>query len=134
MAHADRRHATENLTKNVGISILLDILVGNNPDTLASIAADWAAGLGSLAFSRANEYEADEYAVKYLKRTDYSACSLGDFFAKMKAQEGSSERPPVFLSTHPSPEDRLDRINENCAGSTGQPFTSRYQEFKNSLP
>ena len=134
MAHADRRHATDNLTKQYGISILLEILLGNNPDTLSSIAADWAAGLGALAFSRANEYEADEYAVKYLKKTDYSPCSLGDFFTKMEAQSGSAERPPVFLSTHPSPEDRLTRINENCAGSTGQTFASRYQEFKNSLP
>lgn len=134
MAHADRRHVTDNLTKQYGISILLDILLGQNPDTLASIAADWASGLGALAFSRANEYEADEYAVKYLKNTDYSACSLGDFFIKMQAQEGSTERPPVFLSTHPSPEDRLEKINENCAGSSGQTFASRYQDFKNSLP
>jgi len=134
MAHADRRHATDNLTKQYGISILLDILIGNNPDTLASIAAGYANGLTSLAFSRANEYEADEYAVKYLKKTDYEACALGVFFTKMEAQQGSTERPPIFLSTHPSPEDRLEKINENCAGSTGQPFASRYQEFKNSLP
>ena len=57
----------------------------------------------------------------------------GDFFVKMEAQQGTA-RPPVFLSTHPSPEDRLEKINENCAGSTGQLFVTRYQEFKNSLP
>jgi predicted Zn-dependent protease len=134
MAHADRRHATDNLTKQYGISIMLGILVGDNPGQLAEIAAGWASGLSSLAFSRANEYEADEYAVKYLKGTDYSPCALGDFFVKMEAQEGSAERPPVFLSTHPSPEDRLDKINENCAGSSGQLFATRYQEFQNSLP
>ncbi len=134
MAHADRRHATDNLTKQYGISILLDILLGNNPDTLASIAAGYANGLTSLAFSRANEYEADEYAVKYLKNTDYAPCSLGDFFTKMEAQVGSAERPPVFLSTHPSPEDRLEKINANCAGSSGELFVTRYHDFKNSLP
>jgi beta-barrel assembly-enhancing protease len=134
MAHCDRRHSTDNLTKQYGISIMLGILVGDNPGQLAEIASGWASGLSSLAFSRANEYEADEYAVKYLKGTDYSPCSLGDFFVKMEAQEGNTQRPPVFLSTHPSPEDRLDRINENCAGSSGELFTSRYQEFQNSLP
>ena len=134
MAHADRRHSTDNLTKQYGISIMLGILVGDNPGQLAEIAAGWANGLSSLAFSRVNEYEADEYAVRYLKGTDYEPCSLGDFFVKMQAQEGDTQRPPVFLSTHPSPEDRLDKINENCAGSSGELFASRYQEFQNSLP
>jgi len=133
MAHADRRHSTDNLTKQYGISIMLGIIVGDNPGQLAEIAAGWANGLSSLAFSRANEYEADEYAIKYLKNTDYSPCSLGVFFSKMKDQEGTA-RPPVFLSTHPSPEDRLEKINENCAGSTGELFVTRYQEFQNSLP
>jgi predicted Zn-dependent protease len=134
MAHADRRHSTDNLTKQYGISIMLGIIVGDNPSQLAEIAAGWANGLSSLAFSRANEYEADEYAVKYLKNTDYSPCSLGDFFVKMEAQVGSAQRPPVFLSTHPSPEDRLAKINEYCANSSGELFVTRYQEFKNSLP
>jgi predicted Zn-dependent protease len=134
MAHADRRHSTDNLTRQYGISIMLGILVGDNPGQLAEIAAGWANGLSSLAFSRANEYEADEYAVKYLRNTDYSPCSLGDFFIKMEAQVGSTQRPPVFLSTHPSPEDRLTKINENCAGSFGELFVTRYQEFQSSLP
>jgi predicted Zn-dependent protease len=134
MAHADRRHSTDNLTKQYGISIMLEILVGDNPNQLAEIAAGWASGLSSLAFSRTNEYEADEYAVKYLKKTDYSPCALGDFFVKMEAQEGNTQRPPVFLSTHPSPEDRLEKINEHCAGSSGELFATRYQEFQNSLP
>ena len=87
-----------------------------------------------MAFSRQNEYEADEYAVKYLKKTAYDPCALGDFFTLLEAQIGSTTHPPVFLSTHPSPEDRLDRIDENCAGSAGERFEARYQEFKNSLP
>jgi predicted Zn-dependent protease len=134
MAHADRRHSTDNLTKQYGISIMLGIIVGDNPSQLEEIVAGWANGLSSLAFSRANEYEADEYAVKYLKNTDYSPCSLGVFFTKMEAQEGSTTRPPVFLSTHPSPEDRLEKINENCAGSSGELFVTRYREFQNNLP
>jgi len=36
---------------------MLGILVGDNPGQLAEIAAGWANGLSSLAFSRANDYE-----------------------------------------------------------------------------
>jgi predicted Zn-dependent protease len=134
MAHCDRRHSTDNLTKQYGISLMVGMILGDNPSKLSEIATDLASGLGLLAFSRQNEYEADEYAVKYLKTTEYNPCALGDFFGLLEAQVGSTTRPPVFLSTHPSPEDRLDRINENCAGGAGQEFESRYQEFQNSLP
>ncbi|KPK83433.1 MAG: hypothetical protein AMS27_12895 [Bacteroides sp. SM23_62_1] len=134
MAHADRRHSTDNLTKQYGISIMVGMILGDNPGQLAEIAAGMASGLSSLAFSRQNEYEADEYAVRYMKKTEYQPCALGDFFSLLEAQVGSTTHPPVFLSTHPSPEDRLDKINEHCAGTTGQGFESRYLEFKNSLP
>jgi len=133
MAHCDRRHSTDNLTKQYGISIMIGMILGDNPSQLAEIAAGLASGLTSLAFTRQNEYEADEYAVKYLKKTEYRSCALGDFFIKLQAQVGSEIRPPVFLSTHPSPEDRLDMINQHCSGSGGEGFQSRYQEFKNSL-
>jgi predicted Zn-dependent protease len=134
MAHADRRHSTDNLTKNYGFSIMIGMILGNNPGQLAEIAAGMASGLSTLAFSRKNEYEADEYAVKYMKKTEYEPCALGDFFTLLEAQSGSSTHPPVFLSTHPSPEDRQEKINENCAGGSGETFVSRYQQFQNSLP
>jgi predicted Zn-dependent protease len=134
MAHADRRHSTDNLTKQYGFSIMVGMILGDNPGQLAEIAAGMANGLSSLAFSRKNEYEADEYAVKYMKKTDYEPCALGDFFTLLEAQSGSSTHPPVFLSTHPSPDDRQEKINEHCSGASGDTFVSRYLEFQNSLP
>lgn len=133
MAHADRRHSTDQLTVAYGLDILLSIALGNDPNAIAQIAADLAAGLSTLAFSRQDEYEADEYAVKYLYPTEEDAASLGDFFVKLEGQPS----PPTFLSTHPSPEDRLQKINENfqaLGGVHGETFVSRYNDFKSSLP
>ncbi|PKP18457.1 MAG: peptidase M48 [Bacteroidetes bacterium HGW-Bacteroidetes-22] len=133
MAHADRRHSTDQMTKAYGIQVLLSILLGNNASTLEQMVADLANGLGTLAFSRSNEYEADEYAVKYLYPTAYDSPSLGDFFTKLEGQS----QTPTFLSTHPSPEDRLTKINEQfqaLGGVHGQTFPERYNEFKTSLP
>jgi predicted Zn-dependent protease len=133
MAHADRRHTTEQLTTQYGIDLLLGIILGNNEDQLTAILTDYAKGLGMLAYSRQMEYEADKYAVGYIYPTEYDASCLGDFFQKMQEQP----HPPAFLSTHPSPEDRLDRILEEfnaLGGVHGQKFESRYQEFINSLP
>lgn len=133
MAHADRRHSTDQLTKVYGIQILLGILLGNNPTQLEQLVAGLASGLSTLAFSRQHEYEADEYAVKYLYATDYHAPALGDFFIKM----GNAPRPPAFLSTHPDPGNRVDAINkvwQSLGGKSGELFPSRYQDFKNTLP
>lgn len=133
MAHADRRHSTDALTVNYGLQVLLSVVLGNNPSVIEEIAAGLASGLGTLAFSRSNEYEADKYAVTYLYSTEYNAPSLADFFTKLEGQA----HPPVFLSTHPSPEDRVAKINEtfnSLGGVAGGTFETRYQEFKSTLP
>jgi len=133
MAHAAQRHSTDQLTKVYGIQLLAGVLLGNNPSALAQIASNLAQGLSSLAFSRKAEYEADEYAVKYLYKTSYDALSLADFFVKIEGLP----RPPSFLSTHPSPEDRVAKITEifNAqGGQPGQKYASRYALLKSSLP
>jgi beta-barrel assembly-enhancing protease len=133
MAHVARRHSTDQLTKVYGIQILLSVVLGENPGVIAEIASGLASGLASLAFSRSAENEADEYAVKYLYATDYNAPSLADFFTIMHSQQ----QVPVFLSTHPSPDNRIEHINEvwqSLGGQSGQLYQAEYQQLKNSLP
>lgn len=133
MAHADRRHSTDQLTKAYGIQLLLGIVLGNNQNQLAQIAADLAAGVATLAFSRDAEYESDEYSVKYLYNTAYDARGVGGFFLKMDG----SPQPPEFLSTHPHPDNRYDKILEtweSLGGKEGEVFEASYSQFKNSLP
>ena len=133
MAHADRRHSTDQLTKAYGIQLLLGIILGNNPGQLAEIAAGLAAGVATLAFSRDAENESDEYSVKYLYPTAYDARGVGGFFQKIDA----SGYPPVFLSTHPHPDNRYQNIEQvwtDLGGKEGQWFEESYAEFKNSLP
>jgi len=133
MVHADRRHTTDQLSIVFGLNLLLQLLLGQDPGDLEQIVGALAGNLGLLAYSRSNEYVADEYAVKYLYPSEYDAASLGDFFVLM----GNQPHPPAFLSTHPSPEDRLEKIQEvfqSLGGVHGGYFSDRYQEFKNSLP
>ncbi len=133
MAHADRRHSTDQLTKAYGIQLLLGILLGNNTNQLAEIAANLAAGAASLAFSRDAEHESDEYSVKYLYNTAYDSRGVGGFFLKLDG----SPQTPQFLSTHPHPDNRYDRIIEHwedLGGKVGESFESSYINLKNSLP
>ena len=69
-----------------------------------------------------------------MSKTDYDPRGLAGFFEKM---EGNTPYIPVFLSTHPSPADRLDQIYyhwEELGSKQGDRFESRYNDFKNSLP
>ena len=131
IAHADRRHSTDQLTKIYGISLLLQVVLGQNQGLLSDIAAS----LLTLSFSREAESEADRFSVIYLCPTMYEADGAADFFEKIESAGGSG--PPEFLSTHPSPANRIEAIRQeaqsrNCAGSGT--FVQRYQDFKNSLP
>jgi beta-barrel assembly-enhancing protease len=133
MAHADRRHTSEQLTLVYGETLLLSLILGNNPSQLTQIVANLAQGLGNLAYSRSHEYESDEYAVKYLYPTKYDAAAIGDFFIKI----GSMPTPPAFLSDHPSPADRLTKITDvfdALGGVHGGTFVADYQQFKSLLP
>ncbi|MDX2002580.1 MAG: M48 family metalloprotease [Chitinophagales bacterium] len=132
IAHADRRHSTDQMTKVYGIETLLSLVLGTNQNVLTQIAE----GLLTLKFSRSNEEEADEYSVRYLCPTDYNAAGAAGFFQKM-LDNGDGTGPAEFLSTHPSPDNRVQDINAqkselSCSGTAT--YDSQYQDFKNSLP
>lgn len=131
IAHADRRHSTQQLTKVYGISVLLEVALGQNQNMLSDIAAT----LVMLKFSRDDEAESDEYSVRYLCPTDYNAAGSAGFFIKM--QQGGGGSPPEFLSSHPSPVNRIENIQTRAQtlGCTGTAtYDTRYQKLKASLP
>lgn len=134
MAHADKRHSTNQLTKKYGIQTLLDVTLGKNQGLLSQIGSE----LVSLQFSRSDESQADEYSVKYLCPSKYHADGAASFFAKLIAA-GSSGGTPAFLSTHPNPDNRVENIRKQateggCTSTiTDTENSSSYASFKASL-
>lgn len=131
IAHADRRHSTDAITRQYGISVLMSVVLGNNPGALANIANS----LVTLKFSRTAETEADEYSVKYLCPTDYKADGAAAFFQKL-IDNGQGGGALDWFSTHPSPDNRVSSITElsttlKCSGS--ETYDSAYANFKNNL-
>jgi len=102
IAHAAERHSTQQLTTTFGISTLLDIALGQGT---ARDIAEIASSLGTLAFSREHEADADEFSVRYLCDTDYAADGAASFFEAIGEQG-----VPEFLSTHPSSASRVEDI------------------------
>jgi len=64
-----------------------------------------------MRFGRQDELEADGLGVRFTGEASYDPRSMIEL---MKILEQSSEgnRPPEFFSTHPNPENRIQRIQE----------------------
>lgn len=135
MAHADLRHTVRNLQKVYGVQILLAVALGNDPGTLAQIAAQIAGQLAGLKFSREYEMESDAKSVEYLAGTEYACNGAASFFVKLSAAEQGG-RPPEFLSTHPNPENRVTDINSKAQSigcDTELATNTNYEAVKASL-
>jgi beta-barrel assembly-enhancing protease len=136
MAHADRRHSTKQLTKQYGLSLLVAVIAGT---TNAGQLAEIASGLTSLAFSRDDEKEADEFSVKYLCPTKYHADGAAAFFQKLEAEGMGCSTLQAFFSTHPCPENRIANIQQdadelNCVNNiSSSEDGAAYNAFKASL-
>jgi predicted Zn-dependent protease len=73
-----------------------------------------ALGLIFLKFSRDHESESDELGVEYSTKIDYDAHKMADFFQTLNRLSGGDEGEsiPTFLSTHPNPADRYNRVHK----------------------
>ncbi|WP_139922936.1 M48 family metalloprotease [Hymenobacter sp. DG01] len=132
IAHADRRHSTQQLQQQYGTSLLLGLLLGNrSSNQLVQIAA----GLGQLKFSRGFETEADKYSTIYLNGTRYYSCDgAAGFF--IKAEKQGAAGTPEFLSTHPNPGSRIQNIQRSAQqlGCTGKSVSNNnFNELKRLL-
>ena len=129
IAHAAQRHSTDQLTKQYGLSTLINLITGGDPGLLSQVAGS----LLSLRFSRGDEAEADARSVDYLCNTRFAANGAAGFFQTIS--DGGS--PPEFLSSHPSPENRVADINarareRDCSIESGD--QREFQRFRASLP
>ena len=130
IAHADERHTTEAMTTALGRDLLVKMILGDS-----SLAGQVTTSLLGLKYSRGSETEADLRSVEYLDKTDLDARGVGRFFEKLLTSGQSGG--PQFLSTHPSPDNRVQAITNKwieLGSKVGETFPARYLEFKNSLP
>ncbi len=109
--HVAARHGVVQLRKqntasrSVGIFRVID----PNLRHIGGIAAR-TAGLALLRYSREDEHEADDLAIRYVQRGGWDRAALVRVFEVLTALASkSAEKPPEWLSTHPDPAERRDR-------------------------
>src|SRR5690606_28583639 len=66
-----------------------------------------------LTYSRAHETESDEIGVSYSSKIGYDAVQMAQFFGTLKRlSDKSGQSIPNFMSTHPDPGDRFERVQQ----------------------
>lgn len=136
VGHADLRHTSRTLQKQYGVQLLLSIALGNNSGELETLAGQLAGQLAGLQFSREYETESDKKSVVYLSKTDFACDGAKIFFEQLEAT-GQSGTTPEFLSTHPSPDNRIENIEDKAnelGCDTQLSGDSAYSAFQNMLP
>jgi predicted Zn-dependent protease len=117
VAHALAQHGNERMSQGLLVQlggVALTVALAEKPAETQNMFLA-AYGLGSqvglmLPFSRKHESEADEIGLYLMAMAGYNPEEAAPFWDRMNA--GGGERPPEFLSTHPSPERRAERLKE----------------------
>jgi len=117
VAHALARHGAERMSQAVGaqaIGQVLSVGVGKVSPAMREDVLK-AYGLGAtvgvlLPWGRTQESEADRIGLTLMAKAGYDPAAAVTFWERMSKVAG--DKPPEFLSTHPSDTTRISQIKE----------------------
>jgi len=118
IAHALANHGNERMSQGLVAQLglaSLDMALSQKPAQTRELLMT-AAGAGAqvgllLPFSRKHESEADEIGLYLMAMAGYNPAAAAPFWERMNKM-GGGDRPPEFLSTHPDPSKRSERLKE----------------------
>ena len=119
IAHAVAKHSSERASRNIVINIatqVTDILSGGKLSTVNRTTGMNTIGLltqmGILnPFNRKQESEADYLGLIFASLSGYDIRETTKIWERMR-EANKGKEPPEFMSTHPSSENRIKKINE----------------------
>ncbi len=117
VAHALARHGAERMSQSMGAEVLGQIIslgVGQVSPAIKDEVLQ-AYGIGAnvgllLPWGRTQESEADRIGLTLMAKAGYDPAHAIAFWQRMSKIAG--DKPPQFLSTHPSDETRISQIRQ----------------------
>ena len=115
VAHAIAHHGSERMSQQLLLQLgssSLDAALQKKPEQTRQIflqAFGIGSQVGSLAYSRQHEYEADKLGLVFVAMAGYDPNRAISFWNDMSANS-SGAKPPEWLSTHPSDQNRINEL------------------------
>lgn len=118
IGHVVARHGAERIAKQELTQGLTGAAVIASGDYNTAQAAQMIASMVNMSYGRDQELQSDDLGVRIMIEAGYNPEEL---IGVMKILERASggQRQPEFLSTHPNPENRIQRIQEAIAKYKG---------------
>jgi predicted Zn-dependent protease len=121
ISHVALRHGTAQITKSRGLGVqigaiggaILGAVIGGNVGDVVAQGSQLGLGAYLLKYSREYETQADVLGAQILARAGYDPMDLARMFETIERQGGS--RGPEWLSSHPNPGNREERISQESA-------------------
>ena len=120
ISHVALRHATAQATETQKYQIgsilgqIAGAVIGGVPGAIIGTGSQIGFGAGALKYSRKYETQADILGAQIMARAGYDPRDLGNMFRTIERQ-GAGSRGPEWLSSHPNPGNRYERINQEAA-------------------
>lgn len=105
ITHVVARDTSNVMSNEIGISLLLSAVLSEKTPKGVVTAADLTRQILSLNYSREDEQVADLAGLDYMVRTGYNPHGMVETMQMLQKQQ--EVMPIEFLSTHPSPENRI---------------------------
>jgi len=120
ISHVALRHATAQATETQKFQIgsvlgqIAGAVIGGVPGAVIGTASQIGFGAGALKYSRKYETQADILGAQIMARAGYDPRDLANMFRTIEGQGGGA-RGPEWMSSHPNPGNRYQRINQEAA-------------------
>jgi len=128
--HAVARHGTQQLTQQYGYGLVIQLLLGQNPNLLAQLASTLFGQGAFMAYSRSMENQADYLGVETMYRAGYDPRGMISFFKKIdtinQRNPGALEQ---FFSSHPMTGERLRNVQIEISKLPPKTFREDSSEF-----
>jgi len=114
IGHVIARHSSEHLAKQQLTQGLLGALVVGSGDYTTAQIGQMVGSMINMKYGREDELEADALGIRIMVEGGYDPRGMIRVM-EVLAQASSGSRQPEFVSTHPAPENRAEKIKQAIA-------------------
>ena len=109
IGHVVARHSAQHIAKDELTQGLVGAVVVGSGDARAGQAAAVIGQMVNMKYGRDDELQSDELGVRFMAQAGYDPRALIEVMQILEQASGGAARPE-FFSTHPSPDNRVGRI------------------------
>ena len=115
IGHVTARHSVNQMSRSqlAQVGLIVGMVVSETVREYGGLAVQ-GLGLLTLSYGRGDELQADELGLRYMTRLGYDPSELAGVMEMLarnsELSAGEGGRVPEWLSTHPNPENRVERI------------------------